>query len=320
MNTNEYGTAAAEAIANAELAVHNRPNDFTAFEALGSVYFDADRLDEALLAYHQAIALNPNSASACEKIGQIYWKIGATEQAVAAFEQAITIDPHFLPSYNSLGWLYVSKLGDFQRAIESYERGLAANPTNPILTTYLGSTYARMGQTEKAVETIVPVVKDHPNLVLAHSWLSYLYFRLKRWDEAVATCHREIELHDAHSPHRVLGLIYLLQGQNTQAIPELERAVELEPHDYEARAALATLYRGSGNLTAAEYQYHTGMEMSLEDHEYGLACFHAVSGNFDQALALLETTDAKRQVSPGWLHIDPELVFVQDEPRFQALI
>jgi len=34
----------------------------------------------------------------------------------------------------------------------------------------------------------------------------------------------------------------------------------------------------------------------------------------------VDGTDAKRQVSPGWMRIDPELVFIQEEPRFQALI
>ena len=151
--------------------------------------------------------------------------------------------------------------------------------------------------------------------------MSYLYFRLKRLDEAAASCRREIELKEgAHSRHRVLGYIYQELGREDDAIAELERAIELEPHDYEARGELAKLYRKSGNLPAAEYQYNIGKEMSLEDHEYGLACFHAVYGEVDQALELLETACAKGQVTPGWIRIDPELYFIQDEPRFQALI
>jgi hypothetical protein len=73
-------------------------------------------------------------------------------------------------------------------------------------------------------------------------------------------------------------------------------------------------------LPAAEDQYNTGKEMSLEDHEAGLACFHAVYGEVEQALDLLEIACAMGQISPGWLRIDPELFFIQDQPRFQALI
>ncbi len=57
--------------------------------------------------------------------------------AIAAFELAIANDPHFVNSYDELGFYYATKLFDYDRAIHAYERGLAANPANPFLTTYL---------------------------------------------------------------------------------------------------------------------------------------------------------------------------------------
>jgi Flp pilus assembly protein TadD len=240
--------------------------------------------------------------------------------AIAAYEQAIASDPHFFLAYDGLGWLYLAKLGDYQRAIQVYERGLAANPADPHLTAQLGSIYARMGQTEKALEILEQSAKEYPEEVFAPSWLSYLYLRLNRLEEAAACCQREIELRDAHSPHRVLGFIDQLLGRDDAAAAELERAIQLEPQDYEARAALARLYRQSGSLDAAEAQYGTGKEMALEDNEAGLACFYAVYGEVTQALDLLETACAKNQFSPGWLRIDPELYFLQEEERFRALI
>lgn len=316
MNATEH----ASAIADAESAVRNRPKDFAAFKNLGSAFFEADRLDEALTAFQRATILNPGTASAFTKIGWIYYRMGEPRQATAAYEQAIANDPHCIPAYDGLGWLYIAKLADFDQAAMTYERGLAANPANSLMAACLGSTYMRMGQTEKALKILEQSAIEHPDQAFAPSWLSYIYFRLKRFDEAAACCRREIELKDAHSPHRVLGFICHELGRNDEAIAELERAVELEPHDYEARAGLAKLYRASGNPVDAEYQYNTGKEMSLEDNEYGLACFHAVNGDVEEALDLLETASAKGQITPGWMRIDPELFFIQDEPRFQALV
>ncbi len=97
---------------------------------------------------------------------------------------------------------------------------------------------------------------------------------------------REIE--DNYDSHRLLGYCFHAVGRNDEAIAELERAIELEPEDYEARGALAKVYRESGNLPAAENQYKTGLEMAARDDEYGQFCFHAVSGNVERALTLLE--------------------------------
>ena len=85
-------------------------------------------------------------------------------------------------------------------------------------------------------------------------------------------------------------------------------------------AQLAKICKETGDLSTAQYQFETGLEMSNEDYEYGQACFYAVYGEVKQALDLLETACFKGQVTPGWLHIDPELAFIQDEPRFKALL
>ena len=156
MNTIEY----------AESAVQNRRNDFTAFYDLGSTYLDAGRLDEALKAFQKAIALNPGTAPAFYKIGSIYHRMGTTRQTIAAFERAIANDPHFFLSYDGLGYFYATKLFEYDRAIETYQRGLAANPGNPYLSAYLGSTYMRMGQMEKALVILEQAIKDHPDHVL----------------------------------------------------------------------------------------------------------------------------------------------------------
>jgi hypothetical protein len=96
--------------------------------------------------------------------------------------------------------------------------------------------------------------------------------------------------------------------------------VALEPADYEARGALAKVYRIVGRQQDAEQQRAIAHEMAMQDDEYGQACLAAVSGNRDQALALLAVALAQGQVQLGWLRIDPEFAFMNDDPRFQALV
>ena len=316
MNTTEYETA----IADAQNAVQNRPQDSAAFEALGRVLFEAERYDEAMSAFQRAVALNPQTASAYNGIGHIHYRVGNPQPSIEAYEKGIKTDPHYAGCYYGLGILYATKLGQYDRAIEAFERGLAANPADTFLQASLGSIYARKGQIEKALKILAQVVRLDPMQSFALSWLALLYLHLGRYDDSMKASLREIEIEDNHDSHRLLGYCFHAVGRNDEAIAELERAIELEPEDYEARGALAKVYRESGNLPAAEKQYKSGLEMAERDDEYGQSCFHAVSGNIEQALTLLETGVAKGQVLPGWIRIDPEFAFIQDEPRFQALV
>jgi hypothetical protein len=45
-----------------------------------------------------------------------------------------------------------------------------------------------------------------------------------------------------------------------------------------------------------------------------------VIGNAEAALILLEAGLGKQQAQPGWARIDPEFVFISDDPRFKALV
>lgn len=125
---------------------------------------------------------------------------------------------------------------------------------------------------------------------------------------------------DGHSARRMLGYVYDWQGHPDEAVAQLERSIALEPQDYEARGALAKVLRTVGRAQDAHAHYTIASQMAAQDDEYGQSCFHAVSGNVEEALRLLEIGLHKGQVQKGWIRIDPEFAFLYDNPRFQALL
>ena len=64
----------------------------------------------------------------------------------------------------------------------------------------------------------------------------------------------------------------------------------------------------------------TARELPAKGMEYEGACFESVSGNVDEALALLKTALEKRQLNLEWARRDPDLVFIRDDSRFKALV
>lgn len=307
--------------AAAQAAVAHKPDDAVRHVELGMAYFEAGQLAEAAAAFHQALALNPNMAAAYNGLGRVAYHTGPPAAAIAAYEQAMALDPQYIAPFYGLGILYSAQLGEYEQAVAAFQRGLQHNPANAFLTASLGSTYARMGRIDEALAALQQAGALDPTSAFVESWLSILYLHGKRYADAIAACQREIALEDAHSPHRLLGLIYDHQGQTADAIAELEQAIALDATDYEAQAALAKLYRIVGRHQEANEKLALAHDLAQADHgEYGQACVAAVSGDGDRALALLEVALAKRLVQPGWVRIDPEFAFMQDEPRFQALI
>ena len=308
------------AIASTESAVRMDPANSEHQVELGMAYFYAGQFDEALAAFQQAIDLNPGAAGAYNGLGRVYYHIGPARSAIEAYEYAIALDPHYIDSYYGLGILYSAQLGEYEAAIDAIQRGLEHNPDEAFLLASLGSTYARMGRFEKADAYLQQAITLQPDNAFAYSWLAIIYLHIKRYDDMIAACQREIEIGDNHSARRLLGYVYDRQGRYDEAIAQLERSVMLEPGDYAARAALARVYRTVGRGEDADEQYAVASEMAGRDNEYGQACFEAVSGNLEGALTLLEVALTKGQVQPGWVRIDPEFAFINDDPRFKALI
>jgi tetratricopeptide (TPR) repeat protein len=295
------------------------PMDPALHVALGMACFDANRLDDALASFQQALMLNPDTAQAHYGIGRIN-DVPNPQAAIAAYERAIALAPHDTEPIYRLGVLYAAGLGEYTNAVATFQRGLAHNANAALLIAGLGSTYARMGCIDAAIDLLQQAVAQQPDLIVAQEWLSILYLHRKRYTDAMATCRSEIALRDAHSPRRLLGYLYEWMGRYAEAIRELEQSIALDPSDYEARAALAKVYRLAGQSDAAVEQYAIAKALALQDDEYGQACFAAVSGDTERALALLEVALAAGQLQRGWARIDPEFAFVSDDPRFKRLV
>ncbi len=316
MNTIEYSASILEAENN---AVKN-PDDFKAYEKLGFEHFQAENYLEALLALQNAVALNPGTTDAYQLIGHIHYKVGFPKAAIAAYEQAIANDAHYIPAYYGIAVLHFSKTGQYDLAVEALQHGLVANPGDPFLTANLGNTAARQGNIDQAVEILEAVARTNPDDAFAFGFLGLLYLHLHRYDDVVKVSRRAIELEAEHYHYLYLGYANHARGMHDQAISELENALELAPEDYEVLAVLARVFRETGDPEASKEHQERAMDLAMKDNEYGQACFYSIIGETEKALDLLEIGLVKGQLLPGWARIDPELAFIRDAPRFQAMV
>jgi Flp pilus assembly protein TadD len=287
---------------------------------LGMQHFDNEQYDEALATFQAALQLDPTMAAAYNGIGRVYYHT-CPEHAEAAYQRAIDLDPQYVDPYYGIGILHVSKFGDYDRGIAAFELGLERNPEETWLYMGIGTAQMRAGRFAEAEAALLHLARVDPDDPHPYGNLGILYLYLRRYDDAIAALRRGIELHPAdHSHHRVLGFVYERLGRVEEAVAELETAVRCEPSDYEARGALGRLLRAVEREGEAEEHVTIGREQAARDDAYGRACWESVSGNLDEAVRLLEIGLSESQVTPGWARIDPEFTFLQDDPRYQALL
>jgi len=90
-----------------------------------------------------------------------------------------------------------------------------------------------------------------------------------------------------HHPgmNRILGVIYLRNGQPLKALPLLKEVATLRPSDEDAYFALAETYTDLGEDTKAVENYLKAIEMNSEFAEayYNLARLYAISKKMDKA-------------------------------------
>lgn len=85
-------------------------------------------------------------------------------------------------SYNSIGLGY-SKTGDFDRAIETFKKGLNIDPDNAEVYNNLGQAYLYKGMLEEAEINVKKALKTRPNFPQAHNTLGVIYKNKNLLDE-----------------------------------------------------------------------------------------------------------------------------------------
>ena len=258
------------------------------FLTMGSVYYHMKKYEDAIRYFTRANQLETPGTFAYpwHGLGNVYAVTGRTKEALAAYEQAIALDSKFASPWNNLGYLY-QRMDRPDDAINAYQQASALDPKSAYPWNNLGS----------------------------------LYRQLDRLDDAINAYQRAIALDPKYAnPWLGLGTVYQRMDRLDDAINAYQRAIALDPTSGAGRVSLAGCYRKRGQEAEYMEQLSKAREFIAQESEYDQACFEAISGNVDQALVLLNVAFEKNQVSPAWAQHDPDLEFIRDDPRFNALM
>src|SRR5262249_11706789 len=104
------------------------------------------------------------------------------DQARRAYQQALDVDPNYQPAYLGLARLYVAT-GDHERAVATYQKGLAANPKQPVLEFELGVCLGRRREWGPATQHLQAALDLDPENRRYANTLGFCLACAGRYDE-----------------------------------------------------------------------------------------------------------------------------------------
>jgi tetratricopeptide (TPR) repeat protein len=132
---NEGGTRAAlldEAQVNALKSVASREasNPQPRIQ-LGNLYFDAERYDDAIKWYGEALTLAPNDVNVSTDLGVCYYYTNQADKALQQFDRSLKLDPNHAKTLLNVGIVRAFGKQDLAGATEAWQKVLKMAPDSP---------------------------------------------------------------------------------------------------------------------------------------------------------------------------------------------
>lgn len=179
LNREDY----AEAEKNLRLAVEVAPGLSSALHDLSIALEFQGRRDEAIDLLRRAVKRDPSHRSIQLALGKFYYLERKDEEAIKFLRNAVALGPEDWEPYYFLGKTDFSR-GRYAAARDYFLRARGLDLRNPALELELGLTYERLGDPEKAEESLQRALEISPRYIPALFHLALFRYRRRQFSDA----------------------------------------------------------------------------------------------------------------------------------------
>jgi tetratricopeptide (TPR) repeat protein len=98
---------------------------------LANLYFDADRYDDAIKWYTEAVALDPKDVNASTDLGVCYYYTNQPDKALAQFDHSLSMDPKHAKTLLNVGIVKAFGKQDLAGATAAWRQVMQIAPDSP---------------------------------------------------------------------------------------------------------------------------------------------------------------------------------------------
>lgn len=252
--------AHAEDLAAYTKLLREEPGNPLRHDAVGDLYLEARRYDEAIAEYRASLALNPASATTHYNLGYGLSVRGRRDEAIAEFEEAVRLDPEYAQAHANLGAM-LQLAGRTVEAERQYRRAIALRPDGVdahVNLAQLLSSASRAAEAADEFRAVLAIQPEHPQALAGLAWIL-----ATAGDSSLRNADRAIEL--------------------------AERATAADPRNLSAIDALGAAYASAGRFDEAVSAVQRGIKLATDGH------FDTAAAQLRQRLELYLRRQAYRQ-------------------------
>lgn len=267
-------------------------------------------------------------------LGEAFEKQGDIAKARALYEMVVKTRPEMDLGHALLARCY-QNAGQFDRAVEHYEKALQLNPASQnyafaLAFTYfqvqryedttrilehrsdleeesdyfnlIGSSYAKLGRTVEAGAALEKAIRLHPKDILAYYNLGLVLLEGRSYEQAVRAFEQALVLFpQSEKLLTALGFTHQIRGDSSSARSVFRRMAELSPLEGAPHFYLASSFLETGEDKEALLALTRAKDRNPKDHRifYLMGLIYYNQGQFSKAFDVFQTS----------LQLDPSFVF-----------
>jgi tetratricopeptide (TPR) repeat protein len=290
--------------ANSELQQTLRvaPGNPLALTALANLNFQQGKYSVAQLYAEEFLQKNQANPDAHLMLGRILLKLGQTKQAGGEIAAAEKLAPNDPSVHDSLGLFYFAEKNPEESETE-FKTALQENPKNVgVLTDYINLLLSQKQQAQ-ATALVANFVVQNPNEAAGHFLMGQMYMLENNNSAALSETQKGLQLDPKNvSAYLQMGQIYKNQGNNSAAIQAYEQGMALGP-SAPIVTEIGNIYENEGDMSKAtnEFQKALNMDPNFAVAANNLAWIYAEQGqNLDIALELARKAKSEQPEVPNF--------------------